>query len=466
MRVLFATWAWPSHYFPMVPLAWALRAAGHDVRMASQPELLPTMCASGLPAVVVGRDVDVAGLHRQAVAHLRTQKPSPAQAAPGGEPVPDRTIFAALGRSMRAVRPAGADRDLSLFGAVAGAMVDDLVAFVRGWRPDLVVFDPLTYAAPLAARLAGVPAVRLLFGPDVTYFGADAETRRLRPLLDRYRLGTLDLLGVATVDPCPPSLQYSPAAVPCTRLPMRYVPCSGLSHVPDWACRPAAQPRICLTWGTSTARLVGDDAFIPPALVHACARAARQRGADLMVAITAAQRGLLGEVPDGVTVAESVPLEALLPHCDALVHQGGAGTTLTGLLSGLPQVVVTHLPDQAANAAMLVRAGAGLALTADSATEAAAYAAVRTVLDEPGHRMAATALGEEIKRMPAPAQTVAALCALVRDERIAAPSDDRVRPAGATTAPGSDQATLLDRLSTAGWLAGDHATPHAEPPEP
>ncbi|HZN74657.1 MAG TPA: glycosyl transferase family 28, partial [Micromonosporaceae bacterium] len=47
MRVLFTTFAWPSHYFPMVPLAWALQAAGHEVRMTSQPELLPTMRRSG-----------------------------------------------------------------------------------------------------------------------------------------------------------------------------------------------------------------------------------------------------------------------------------------------------------------------------------------------------------------------------------------------------------------------------------
>jgi UDP:flavonoid glycosyltransferase YjiC (YdhE family) len=59
MRVLFTTFAWPSHYYPMVPLAWALRLAGHEVRMTSQPELLPTMRASGLPVTPVGTDVDL-----------------------------------------------------------------------------------------------------------------------------------------------------------------------------------------------------------------------------------------------------------------------------------------------------------------------------------------------------------------------------------------------------------------------
>src|SRR5262249_30229195 len=64
MKALFPTWAWPSHFFPMVPLAWALRAAGHEVRVASGPELAGTIRASGLPAVSVGTPVDFAGEFR------------------------------------------------------------------------------------------------------------------------------------------------------------------------------------------------------------------------------------------------------------------------------------------------------------------------------------------------------------------------------------------------------------------
>ena len=37
MRVLFATYPERTHFLAMVPLAWALRTAGHEVRVASQP---------------------------------------------------------------------------------------------------------------------------------------------------------------------------------------------------------------------------------------------------------------------------------------------------------------------------------------------------------------------------------------------------------------------------------------------
>jgi len=77
MRVLFTTWAWPSHYQPLVPLAWALRAAGHEVRMTSQPSLMSTMLASGLPATAVGTDIDLASIHRAAAETVRAKQKTP-----------------------------------------------------------------------------------------------------------------------------------------------------------------------------------------------------------------------------------------------------------------------------------------------------------------------------------------------------------------------------------------------------
>ncbi|OEV20141.1 protein IroB, partial [Streptomyces nanshensis] len=64
MRVLFTTWAWPSHLYALVPLAWACRSAGHEVLVVSQPELLPLIERTGLPGAAVGKDVDGAGMVR------------------------------------------------------------------------------------------------------------------------------------------------------------------------------------------------------------------------------------------------------------------------------------------------------------------------------------------------------------------------------------------------------------------
>ncbi|NED90466.1 hypothetical protein G3I76_61605, partial [Streptomyces sp. SID11233] len=53
-RALFATWSAAGHLFPMVPTAWACRAAGMEVVVAAPPYCLPAVHRTGLPAVPVG----------------------------------------------------------------------------------------------------------------------------------------------------------------------------------------------------------------------------------------------------------------------------------------------------------------------------------------------------------------------------------------------------------------------------
>src|SRR5579859_2045785 len=62
MKVMVASWAAPTHYFPMVPLAVGLRAAGHDVIVATQPSLVPAVRASGLAAYATRTDLSVQSL--------------------------------------------------------------------------------------------------------------------------------------------------------------------------------------------------------------------------------------------------------------------------------------------------------------------------------------------------------------------------------------------------------------------
>jgi UDP:flavonoid glycosyltransferase YjiC (YdhE family) len=381
MKALFTTWAWPSHFFPLVPLAWALRAAGHEVRVASGPELAGTIRASGLPAVSVGTPVDFAGEFR---ARFGTLLSGDYGALPPEE---------------------GLRLGLEVFGlytTVNDAMADDLVSFTRWWRPDVVVFDPFTYAGALAARLVGVPAVRHLFGPDVNFFSHTLELQAVQPLLDRFGVDTLDLLGVLTVDPCPPSVQFQHFPFEVPRQPMRYVPYSGLSRVPGRVWPDSARKRVCLTWGTSTARLCGDEAFLAPLILKALA----ELEAEVVVAITGTQRDLLGEVPDGVRVLCDAPLRAVLPGCNLVVHQGGAGTASTAALSAVPQLVLPQLPDQVTNADCLARAGVARALRPGQADPEAIRTTARTLLTEQSYVDAARRVQAEILAQPTPAQVV------------------------------------------------------------
>ena len=59
MRVLFAVSAWPGHYFPLVPLGWALRAAGHEVRVLCAESDVDPVTRAGLTPVPVLRGLDL-----------------------------------------------------------------------------------------------------------------------------------------------------------------------------------------------------------------------------------------------------------------------------------------------------------------------------------------------------------------------------------------------------------------------
>ena len=50
MRVLLTVSNWAGHYVSMVPLAWALRVAVHDVRVACPPQLSPPPWTRSAPA--------------------------------------------------------------------------------------------------------------------------------------------------------------------------------------------------------------------------------------------------------------------------------------------------------------------------------------------------------------------------------------------------------------------------------
>jgi UDP:flavonoid glycosyltransferase YjiC (YdhE family) len=381
MRMLFSTWAWPTHYLPMVPLAWAARAAGHDVRVASQPALADTIARSGLTGTLVGRDVEITEPFR-------------------------REIFSVLDRDWNLITPEDiqrmGERATGLFMEVADAMVDDLVAFAQAWRPDVIVYDPLTYAAPIAAAVVGVPAVRHLFGPDQppTAF----EHAGLTPLLDRYGLDTVDTLGALTVDPCPPSLSLPG---PEHRQHTRYIPYNGSGIVPEWLREPPRRPRICVSWGTSTVKFCGTHHY----LAGDMALAARELDAEVVVTVSTVDRPLLGELPEDVRVVEALPLHLLLPTCAAIVHQGGAGTTLTAAVSGVPQLAVPSLPDQLLNISRLAGVGAGVCMLRKGrpaeAIRAEATRILADLVDGSAHRDAAAVLQQEMAEQPVPGVAVA-----------------------------------------------------------
>jgi rhamnosyltransferase subunit B len=93
-----------------------------------------------------------------------------------------------------------------------------------------------------------------------------------------------------------------------------------------------------------------------------CALDATLRLRRRAVFLTAHRDQLPASLPPTVLWQEYVPLRALLPRVDALVHHGGIGTTAEALCSGVPQLVVPFAHDQFDNAARVEALGVGFRL--------------------------------------------------------------------------------------------------------
>lgn len=72
------------------------------------------------------------------------------------------------------------------------------------------------------------------------------------------------------------------------------------------------------------------------------------------------------QLPGNVRPHGYAPLGKLLPHCSAIVHHGGIGTTSQALRSGIPQVIRPMAFDQHDNAARVETLGCGICLQRDA----------------------------------------------------------------------------------------------------
>jgi UDP:flavonoid glycosyltransferase YjiC (YdhE family) len=200
-----------GHAFPMVPLAWALRTAGHEVLFATAADGL-AVARAGLPVVDL-----LPGLDRRAMlARLRREQPEPVE----------RRLHARLD-DLRSEVPR--------FARMVARIADAAARLAEQWRPELVVQSQLQGAGLLVAGKLGVPLVMHGFGFARSGDLADLLHRHMADVFDRHRATPPErhvLLDVA-----PPSMLIGP---PVGRS-MRCVPYNGGGVLLDWLCTPAGR---------------------------------------------------------------------------------------------------------------------------------------------------------------------------------------------------------------------------------
>jgi UDP:flavonoid glycosyltransferase YjiC (YdhE family) len=395
MRVLFTAVAGRPHLFPLVPLAWACRAAGHEVRLASAPSATEVIVHTGLPAVVVGAGPRLSAPDRaDLVRAVYGQPPWPRDWPAAVARLDDgqRALLARLGRYL---------------ATAADGMTDGLLSFARQWKPDIIVHDAITYAGEVTAQKLDIPNIKHNFG-TATQPPLHTTTPEYHHLFHKHHT-TPRATPTATIDPTPPAMRFPTLTEPA--LDVRYVPYNGSGTVPHWLAAPRHRPRVCVTWGHTAPDALGESAVDPYRMVI---DALAPMDVDIVVVTTAAQLDQLGPLPPRARTAPSAPLHLVLPHCDAIVQQGGDGTTLTAAAAGIPQLAITCKPDAEIAPGRLRAVGAGIhlyhqALRTDPRCEHIVRDAVSTLLTDPTITAAAERLRAEIEQMPTPADLVAAI---------------------------------------------------------
>jgi UDP:flavonoid glycosyltransferase YjiC (YdhE family) len=121
----------------------------------------------------------------------------------------------------------------------------------------------------------------------------------------------------------------------------------------------------------------------------------------------------LGELTDRVRLVTDLPLQAVLPSCALAIHHGGAGTTLTSVTYGVPQLLLPQDQSHMLNANAISAAGAGMSMRGNEVSAESIASAVSALLAEDSWRKAAVALQEENAAQPTPAEITRSIEKLV-----------------------------------------------------
>jgi len=410
MRVLFSTSNWMGHYFCMVPLGWALEAAGHEARVACTPEQAEAVSRTGLIPVPVlaGQDTmyQARMLRYLAVAQGDTSVPGPLPHPVTGVPVADVADYDILTEIVPFARDAWRIVERS-FDAIAG--------FARAWRPDLVVHDLLNDEGALAAAIAGVPGVA--FGPGLMGTDEDPDTVGIGPgdptgSFPRHGLPPWTRADITHfIDPSPTSML--PPIGTSRRIPVRYVPYNGPGIFPQWTLEPRTHPLVCVLWGNGTSGTFG---LQVPALRHVI-DAATEHGADVVLTANAAQVAALGPLPATVRVLTSFPLHLILAASTITAHPASSNGVMAAAAAGIPQLTLPLRSEALFIGPRVARSGAGIDLPGATAGKAEISEAIEALLCEPVYAKSAAEVRNDLLSFPTPAELVADLCELARSGR-------------------------------------------------
>ncbi|APU14675.1 glycosyltransferase [Actinoalloteichus fjordicus] len=193
------------------------------------------------------------------------------------------------------------------------------------------------------------------------------------PLLSRGLVGVPDRflqLSIESMDyprsDAPPRLRYVGALPPDT---------GDAVELPDWWDEVTSAGRLIVV---SQGTIANDDLS---RLIEPTLRALADL--DALVVVTTGRDVVPAGLPANARVAEFIPFDAMLPHVDVLVSNGGYGGVQQALRHGVPMVLAGDTEDKIEVGAKAAWAGAAVNLGTGDPDEADIRKAVESILDDP-----------------------------------------------------------------------------------
>ncbi len=343
MRVLLSVVGTRGDAQPVIALAQEVRELGHEVRLCVPPNFIAWAQGLGFASSPVGSEM---------------RAPRPGAAAT--RPVPDLITD-----------------QFDVVGAVAKGC--DIILGANAHQ----------YAARSIAELYGIPYINAVYAP--TALPTDANTRAWnersleRVNVNRARLGLApidDVLRHIVTDH--PWLATDPTLDPPSSIPGMSIVQTGAWILPDSSRLPAdleefldaGEPPVFIGFGSMP---------VAEGTGRTLINAARAAGRRAILSEGWADLRLIDEAPDFIGIGD-VNQQALFPRVAAVVHHGGAGTTLAAARSGAPQVVIPMFGDQPFWASRVRELGLGTSvpianLTADGLASALHDTIVPTIAE-------------------------------------------------------------------------------------
>ena len=370
VRILITTAPAVGHLLPLLPLARAGRARGHEIVIAGGASIAPIIAEAG----------------------FRHEVMDPATIGEMFQGLPDMSAIPARERALVTMPHVFAR-------GIAPAMADGVAELVGRWRPDVIVHEDMELGSWALAEQLGIPHVTLqttAWRPRIRALGWEA----LEPLRERYGLVGADpdrLWGHAFFTTRPPSLRDPDAPLPEVTAELRPIADDrrpGDDAPAEEAFPPRdGRPRVVVTLGTINHTQVN--------VLRALIEGAVAMGAHVVVGL-GTDPEFLGPVPPDVAVHAYIPMSTVLPEADVVAHHGGSGTTLAALATGTPMVIVPLAADQPDNGDRCEAAGVARVLSPDGIDAGVTQAAIDAVLTDPAYRRRSEEVAAEVAAMPGP----------------------------------------------------------------